>query len=353
MQASGDGSKSSPELDEFVARLVSSGRVSAAAALVGSGERIDLEASAGVSGPGPDRPPATHHLFDLASLAKPCMATLALRLHQAGKLPLDLPAGDAWPRIAEPLRRRTLEDLLRHRAGFQPWTPLYRRCRRPETVPRLLLGGELLGARAGTYGDLDYVLWGLTAERMLGESLERLLDLHLANPLGTIELKARPGPSPRVVPCRLDNGRERELAAQQGIAVAPWPGPPVGVPQDGNARFLGGVAGHAGLFGSARSLWRLAREWLRPGGLLDPQQVAAALEGPGRYLLAWSRRQVGGDAGPALGAASYGHIGFTGGSLWIDPQADRVLILLAHRTAVDTNLAPWRCRFHSLALTLT
>ncbi len=344
--------RKAPKLEQFVARLVNEGLVAAAAALVGSAEHVELEASAGISGQALDGPEGSRRLFDLASLTKPCMATLALRLDRAGRLPLDLTVGDVWPRAAERLRQRTLDDLLRHRAGFQPWAPLYRRCRRPQNVSRLLLAGDLLGARAGTYSDLDYVLWGLTAERVLGERLGRALQIFLTDPLGTRLLKASPGPSAQVVPCGLDNARERALAGDLGLAVAAAPAPPLGTPQDGNARFLGGLGGHAGLFGSARSLWRLAREWLNPGWVLDREQVAAALEGPGRWLLGWSRRQVKGDAGPVLSPSSYGHTGFTGGSLWIDPEAERILILLAHRTSVEVDLAPWRRRFHRLALSL-
>ncbi len=350
MRREADGWQRSPDLEALVDRLVSSGRVCAAVAVVGSGERIELEASAGLARQGSQRGSLTGHLFDLASLTKPCMATLALRLDQEGLLPLDLAIGDAWPGAAEPLRRRTLEDLLRHRAGFQPWTPLYRRCRRVENVSQLLLGGALLGSPAGTYSDLGYVLWGLTAERMLEQPLERLFESHLTRVLGAPGLKAPPGPAPEVVACRLNNARERELAARQGIAVALRPGPALGAPQDGNARLLGGLGGHAGLFGSAPSLWKLARAWLRPGQLLGAGRVAAALQGPGRCLLGWSRRRVRGDAGPALSPLSYGHTGFTGGSLWIDPVADRILILLAHRMVVDADLAPWRRRFHRLAL---
>ena len=342
------------EIEELITELVAGGGVSAAAAVVGTGRRILHQVSMGVATPGPeiDIPPATHHLFDLASLTKPCMATLALRLDEAGRLPLEVPLGEAWPKATEPLRRKTLEELLRHRAGFQPWTPLYRRCRQPEKVAELLLGGELLGSRAGTYSDLDYVLWGLTAERLVGESLDHLVRIHLADPLGTTELKANPGPSPRTVPCLLDNARERQLAARQGIAVALQPGPSRGVAQDCNARFLGGLAGHAGLFGSAESLWRLARAWLRPDTLLERRRVAAALDGPGRWLVGWSRRQERGDAGGALSPPAYGHIGFTGGSLWIDPEADRIMVLLAHRTRVGFDLTRLRRRFCRLALSL-
>jgi CubicO group peptidase (beta-lactamase class C family) len=148
----------------------------------------------------------------------------------------------------------------------------------------------------------------------------------------------------------MTNAREVELAAPLGVPIARRGGVEPGRPQDGNARFLGGLPGHAGLFASADAMWRLAVLWLRPGGLLPAGPVQDALAGRGPYRLGWWSRTAAPGAAGRLGSEAYGHHGFTGGSLWIDPGADLVAVLLAHRSAVDVDLDPWRRRFHRLAL---
>src|SRR6185503_3294150 len=114
---------------------------------------------------------------------------------------------------------------------------------------------------------------------------QELLRRHLLEPASIAGVAVRPGPRPEVVPCRCDNAREVELAAQQRLRVARRGPPTPGEPQDGNARFLGGLAGHAGLFVSAEATLALAREWLRAttaagnGGLLRRRDAAGALAG--------------------------------------------------------------------------
>ncbi len=336
------------QLRALLRSQVEAGAVSAAVALVGTPGEIERSEAAGRSDRR-GRRTGRGDRFDLASLTKPFTASLALALDRRRLLPLDLPVGELWPEAPRPLARTRLESLLRHRAGFRPWTPLYRRCRDRAAVERLLLSGELLGAAPGTYSDLDYILWGLAAERATGRPLAALFHAELLRPLAVRGVGPDPGARAGVVDCRLDNAREIELAAAQGVAVAPRSGPPGGRVQDGNARFLGGLAGHAGLFAPARALWRLAAEWLRPGRVLAAGAVARALAGGGRFALGWGRRGSWPGAEP-LGRQSVGHIGFTGGSLWIDPDAGRIMVLLAHRTSGATGLDSWRRRFHRLAL---
>jgi len=166
-----------------------------------------------------------------------------------------------------------------------------------------------------------------------------------------------PGDLPQVAESRMDSGREVELTARQAIAAPLLPPPPIGVPQDGNARFLAALSapsivmwGFAGLFGTAAGLWRLGAEWLDPRLLLHEEAVAAALAGGGSFALGWWRRRSrGGGGGPALSAGSFGHTGFAGGSLWIDPRQSRVFVLLAHRVDPASNLNRWRRRFHAAA----
>jgi CubicO group peptidase (beta-lactamase class C family) len=373
-------------LERLVDALVVSGTASAAVALIGNRRQVEWSRAAGWArgGPPDERQAAAATWFDYGSLTKPFVATAALALDQAGELPLGTRLGELLAGANRRLAALQLADLLRHGAGMQAWTPLYARCGSLAEVEALLLSGVLLGARAGTYSDLDYLLWGLAAQRALGQPLAALVAERVLAPLGLQgAVAAAPGDLPQVAESRMDSGREVELAARQGLVVAPLPPPPIGLPQDGNTRFLSTLAalaraaergddagadsgrarpagggragalsplwGQGGLFGTAAGLWRLGAEWLEPRLVLHNKAAAAALAGTGPFALGWWRRRHRGGGGPALSAASFGHTGFAGGSLWIDPLQSRVFVLLAHRTEPRSNMNRWRRRFHAAA----
>ncbi len=340
----------------FLDDAVAAGIVSAAAALSGTADETHWEGASGWAHPGTPAEMATR--FDLASLSKPFVASLALVLDGEGTLPLAARIGEIWPEAHRELARRPLSDLLRHRSGLAAWTPLYHRCRSAgEAFDLIVRGGrdgELLGARAGTYSDLGYMLWGAAAERGTGESLAELLRSRLLDPLGLSSAEPSPGERPDVAASLMGTGKEVELAARQGFAVPDLGPPPWGLPQDGNARFLGslatgGVWGHAGLFAAAHDVWRLGAEWLAPGRVLNPGGVAEALRGDGPFALGWWRRTLYGSAGRALPPTAFGHTGFAGTSLWIDPERRRVFVLLGSRLDPATDVDRWRRRFHALA----
>ncbi|RPH55107.1 class A beta-lactamase-related serine hydrolase, partial [bacterium] len=308
----------------FLNSLITSGTADSAVALVGTAGEILWEGAAGEARPGVPAEITTR--FDYASLTKPVVASLALLLDADGTLPLGLRIGEVWPEAHPELGRRPLSDLFRHRSGLLGWTPLYHRCRSVEEVRALILGGELLGARAGTYSDLGYMLWALTVEKVAGRPLAEMVRSRVLTPLGLSGVEATPGDRPDLAVSRMGTGLEVKLAAKQGFEVPDLGAPPPGLPQDGNARFLtgfgfgGGVFGHAGLFGGARELWRLGAEWLAPGPLLTREGVTTALAGGGSFAHGWWRRTIRGSAGRALSRASFGHTGFAGNSLWIDPE---------------------------------
>jgi CubicO group peptidase (beta-lactamase class C family) len=419
------GDRGGEALNGFLAELVETGVVTAAVAVVADAREALARAAAGERVPGTGAAVAIDDLFDAASLTKPFVATLALRLDAADVLPLDTPIGALVPEARTELARLPLEDLLRHRSGLAPWYPLWsglrpgvfaaaprrsvdehaaRRspqpARTPERSPRAERGrgwerasgshrrraldrphgaGEAaecesaaerlvewlareapLGAAPGSYSDLGFLLWSALATRVGGHPLEVLLRRQVLAPLGlsAADVQAAPAAGDQVVACVLDDGKERELAAGLGLAFEPEP--PAdggagwrGVPQDRNARFLGGLAGHAGLFVSADALVALGREWLAPGRLLEPDSVRRALAGArGPFALGWARQSRDGSSGLALAATSFGHSGFTGGSLWIDPERERILVLLAHRASTGVDFNPHRRAFHRLACTL-
>jgi CubicO group peptidase (beta-lactamase class C family) len=362
-------------LERFPPAWVESGEVTAVFAAVATPGGTVWSGAASRDG---EPRPSSRSLFDAASLTKPWIATLALRLAAAGGLALATRVGEVWPGADARLATRSLRDLLAHRAGLAAWTPLYRRCRSRQAVERLLVSGsQCAGAEAAparraarrrgsprssapprpgseaAYSDLDYILWGLAAERRLGRPLADLLRRELLAPLGIDGVEVAPGNRSDVVRCHCDNGREVALAAAQDVRVSRRPPPHRGEPQDGNARFLGGLAGHAGLFVSAEAMLALGRGWLGAlsgdARMVDPAWAEGALAGSSAYALGWARRRVAGSAGPALPASAFGHIGFTGSSLWIDPDRGAMYLLLAHRAVAEGSLQAARRRFHALA----
>lgn len=344
-----------------VEELIEARVATAAVGLVGTPDEILWTGAAGEARPGVAATVETR--FDFASLTKPFTATLALVLDAPGgdtPLPLATRIREVWPEADPRLGRRRLEELLRHRSGLQAWAPFYQLCRTRSDVLALLLDGERLGARAETYSDLDYLLWGLTAERATGRPLDELLRTRVLVPLGLGTVEPSPGDRPDVAQSWMDTGKEADLAAQQGLTIPVLPPPPVGEPQDGNARFLrtlpglGPLAGHAGLFGRARDLQGLAAEWLAPGRLLEPGRVAAAWSRRGgrSFALGWWRRTLRGSAGPALPPSSVGHTGFAGNSFWIDRERSRIYVLLTTRIDPRCDMSRWRRRFHAEAARL-
>ncbi len=318
--------------------------VTAASAVVASPTKILYRQSIGSA------TEAKETRFDLASVTKPCTATVAVGLDQVGILALDTMLEDIWGSIAGPLQSVSMADLLRHEAGFRPWAPLYKLCGSGEEVAAVLLGGDLLGAQPGTYSDLGYILWGLSAERALGSSLQAIN----ADALGKISSGSTLGPASvsrlPIHPCTLDTDVEQELATELGLTIDRLGAPDAGEVQDGNARFLGGRSAHAGLFGTAQDLVELGRSWLIGTSPPRAASVEVALSGQGPYGLGWARRDPSNSAGEALSERSFGHTGFTGCSLWIDPDVERILVLAAHRASTTVDLSPWRRTFHRMAL---
>lgn len=340
------------KLKRFLDELHSSGAVTAAAAVVGDSRSIEYQAAAGSKRRSRPGRVTTSSLFDLASLTKPVSATLALALDARGSLPLTMSVERALAssgvEVDSGLRHRRLGSLLRHRSGLRPWTPLFYSCRRPSSSIELLVANsELLGAAPSTYSDLGYILWGLIAESATGRPVSALVRDLLVRPMGLHGLSVPPGNVPAVVECRLGNDRERGLARSQGIEIGVRRAPSAGTIQDGNARFLGGPSGHAGFFGSARAIWRLAVEWVAPGAVLVGESVGKALAGRGGYALGWRRCPPGAAKRSGLW---YGHTGFTGGGVWFCPQTAEIRVLLAHRSSVSVSLKDWQARFVELRL---
>jgi CubicO group peptidase (beta-lactamase class C family) len=319
----------------------------------------------------PERIPATlETVFDLASLTKPlATALLACMEAEAGRLSLDDPVAAYLAEFdREDKRRITLRHLLTHASGLPKWVPLYAAAGDPsraaEAIAALPLAYET-GTRV-VYSDPNFVALGLALERAAGSRLDALFAERVARPLGLARTGYLPDPGlrPEIAASETGNEYERRMAESLGDAAAGYDGWRTGVlwgeVHDGNAHFLGGVAGHAGLFGPAREVARVAEQFLPGSLLLSREETFAAFRTdftPGleeHRSLGWMLASTpGSSAGPALPPDAFGHTGFTGTSVWVDPRAARVFVLLTNRTHPTYNAPPMaeiRRRVHELAI---
>lgn len=305
--------------------------------------------------------------FDLASLTKPLVtSTLCLLAFRHRLLERGTRVGEVLPdAVGQPTANLSVQHLLTHVSGLPAWVPLYGRCHGdPERALGTLVRTELEappGHRV-VYSCVGFLLLGALLERVFDLPLDRAFQALVLAPLELeTELGFLPCPEGRLlVPGAATATAEQSLSAQAGASPGFVPAPGAGLPDDGNARFLGGVAGNAGLFGSLHGVLELAAQYLVPRSrLLAEAEIALATTDwtPGLEQgrgLGWQlASSPGSSAGPSLAPTAFGHTGFTGASLWVDPVRGVVLGLLSHRhhpAHRGGNLHPLRRRFHSLAL---
>jgi len=272
----------------------------------------------------PTRPDG-HTIYDLASLTKViATTTLAIQAVEEGKLDLDQPVIRYLPAFRGSGKDRvTVRHLLTHSSGLRADSPLWRRT--PDADSALGFVNALPldtvpGARM-VYSDMGAIVLGEVLERVLGGRLDRLADARIFKPLGMHSTGFRPREIARVAATEHDTGWRKRIVR--------------GEVHDEKAAWLHGVAGHAGLFGSALDLLRFG-EWLlgqvRSGSPVAREFVRRQEVVPGSSrALGWDTPSPGSSAGTLLGPGSYGHTGFTGTSMWTDPGRGLVIVLLTNR----------------------
>ncbi|MGC4192492.1 MAG: serine hydrolase domain-containing protein [Thermomicrobiales bacterium] len=333
-----------------------------AVALVARHGQITLHRATGwaVREPLDDRSPmAVDTIFDLASLTK-VTATLpsVLRLIAEGRLGLDDPVGTVLPEFGTegPKREVTIRRLLTHSAGLSAWRPVFLHGHGADayladfaaTQPEHTPGGQVI------YSDPSFITLGEVVHRLTGETVADSARKHIFLPLGMTDTRFTPpvGLRPRIAATEVGNAFEAAKAPGQApVKDGGWRGYLLrGEVHDGNAWYgFDGVAGHAGLFGTALDLFRYGQMWLN-GGVLDgtrilPQEIVHEATSdqiaiPGeteRRGLGWRMMPEPGtpeenpDSGRGLGQRAFGHTGFTGTSLWMDPDRSLVIVLLTNR----------------------
>jgi len=292
-------------------------------------------------------------IYDLASLTKPLTTvTSVLLLVQAGALKLDAAVGDVLVELKHaPIGSASVRDLLNHRSGLPGWRPLYERLdaegcawgrAQPnvvrQSVLRLIREESLVSpiGRQSVYSDLGFILLGCAVERASGLLLEEYFRKAVAQPIGAKALcfkRATTTGSPSlsseaaamIAPTEWDSWRKRWLQGEV---------------HDENAAAMGGVAGHAGLFGTAESVLAVSGAWLAAyhgdRSLLDPNLVRefttkSLHSSQSSWALGWDTPTAPSSSGTHFSPESFGHLGFTGTSLWIDPRQKLEVVLLTNR----------------------
>lgn len=307
------------------------------------------------------RPVRVSDWFDLASLTKVVATTTATMLAlDRGALGLDDPLVRHVPefgrRVPADTTRRgriTLRHLLTHTSGLPAFVPFHREPE-PDAARRLArICSTPLSADPGTaavYSDIGMMLMGFVLDRVCERPWPQWLRAAVFAPLGMRHTRFRLPPSLRA------RALPTECTGPDGQA---WQG----VVHDENARWLEGLAGHAGLFATAGDLCRFAGMMLRRGrGPAGPLLAAATVElftrpadlvpGSSRCL-GWDSPSPGSSGGDHLSPTSFGHTGFTGTSLWIDPAADLAVVLLTNAVhprrecRSENGFFEWRRRVHS------
>lgn len=297
-------------------------------------------------------------VYDLASLTKPIVTVTAIMMLAAdNQVDLDAPISRYLPnRPAGPnpewLEKITVRELLLHSSGLPAHREFYKNAVSPAEV-RKLLYAESLVSQPGTkieYSDLGFMILGDIVERLTGQGLDRYARGNIFDQLGMEDSYFNPPRAlrARIAPAQNDVAyRKRQLHGEV---------------DDANAFAMGGVAGHAGLFSTAGDLAAFAQMMLN-GGIYAQQRIL-----PRAIVAQFTRRVDVGDSARTLGwdvptgdsssghyfsQQSYGHNGFTGTSIWIDPQKDLFVILFTnrvHRSAANDKIRQVRPAVHDAIL---
>jgi serine-type D-Ala-D-Ala carboxypeptidase len=313
-------------------------------------------------------------LFDLASVTKAvATTTMAMLLYECGLLELETPVIGVVPEFmadtcGELDRRRrdvTFRTLLAHSSGLPAYEKLFLKQHSRDDLLRAAFTTSL-STDPGThaeYSDIGFIVLGAALERIAGESLDVFCQREIFGPLAMTSTTFNPPKESRakIPPTadeRVEQGCGAGAPAREKPAANELPGVSEaarstfrqriiqGEVQDENASVLGGVAGHAGLFSTAEDLTRLAHALLRGGGpILRHETIALftrreSTPANTSRALGWDTPSTPSQSGQYFGTRSFGHLGYTGTSLWIDPDRQLSITLLTNRTWPDcTNQA--------------
>ena len=312
-------------------------------------------------------------IYDVASLTKVLVTTLVItKLVEGGELDPNSRVGSLLNEFhSSAYADVSVNELMMHTSGLPAWRPLYGLTDDPsqvgDEIARVLASGD---QSLVTYSDLNFITLAVIAEQISGKFFEEMAAEFIFAPLGLIDTGFNPAEQAkkRIAASEKGNAYEKETCERdypdiEIPASALRDGLIWGEVHDGNAYFLGGVAGHAGLFSTATEVFTIARQFLANyTRLLKPEtcelfrtNFTKGLNEDRSFGFQLSTTE-GSTAGTKMSSESFGHNGFTGTSLWIDPVKERVFLLLTNRTHHHglpfVNINSVRRRFHDLSVEL-
>ena len=329
MAASGNGAQDFSAIDAMMQAAVAHGNMPGAVVIVGHNGRVVYRKAFGMRSLKPAREAMTEDtIFDLASLTK-CIATTTavMQLFQQGRVRLNDPVAAYLPEFAQNGKSEiTIRELMTHFSGLPPDLDLKTPWKSEATAFNMAMQVRPIDP-PGTrflYSDINFEVLGFLVEKLSGMPLNEYAATHIFAPLGMRETTYLPPADwiPRIAPTQYgENGKMLR-----------------GVVHDPTARRMGGVAGHAGLFSTADDMAKFAQNLLSGNPLVLTRAAIEKMSTPEQPATAASLRGLGWDIdspfasnrGELLPVGSFGHSGFTGTSLWIDPVTDTYIILLAN-----------------------
>src|SRR5688572_22302583 len=350
-------------VEGLVADAIAAKQTPGAIVVYGQGDRTLYEKAFGLRATVPAEEPMTlDTVFDLASLTKVVATTTAvMTLVEDGRVRLNDPVAAHIPGFERYNKGSiTLRHLLTHVSGLRPDVDLHPWTGYDAAIE--LAKDEVPTAAPGetfVYSDINFFLLGDIVTRVTGQSLDAYLKRVVFEPLGMKETGFNPAKalSPRIAPT------ERCSEQDAWPCKRPDAMPLRGVVHDPTARRMGGIAGHAGLFSTARDLERFVRMLIN-GGQLDGVRLLSAASvramtspqtPPGMTAvrgLGWDiDTQFSGNRGDLFPIGSFGHTGFTGTSIWVDPSTGGWVIFLSSRLHPDGtgDVTPLRARVATVA----
>ena len=370
-------------ISSFLQSEIDRGSFPGARYVIGEAGRIVAEGALGLAVVEPDRIPTTlDTIYDLASLTKPLVtALLTVKFSERGLIDLEAPAAEYLSELDEDGKRHLkVRQLLTHVSGFPNWRPIYLEAHDRDDVAAALARIPTPGSPRLLYSDLNYVLLGILLERITAERLDRIAAREIFEPLNLKRTMFNPPADLKREIAATECGQvfehanaDADIASHELLEVAApaalrptaagvyrWRERVIwGEVHDGNSYFMDGVAGHAGLFSTGREVFRIANQFLAGSELFRPESLRLFRTNftPGQDTarsLGWILAATPDcSAGPSLSPGGMGHNGFTGGSVWMEPENRRVMILLTNRVHPKVNaldMKTIRQRFNTLAI---